>query len=217
MVRETEKRAASVEAAVQAALRELGVSEREASIEVVQEPRSGLLGIGSHEAIVRARVVSPELGPEDLEDQADAAADFLEELLAYMGFDAVAEPNEQDERMYVDIVGSQGDDLALLIGHHGQTLDAIQELTRSVLRGRQGERIRVVVDVEDYRKRRQHRLEQRVREVAAMVKRTGAEEVLEPMPPFERKIVHDLIAQLDGVESVSRGEEPSRSVVIKRR
>ena len=217
MVRETEKRAASVEEAVEAALRELGVSEQEARIDVIQEPRSGVLGIGAHEAVVRARLVSPEPDPEELEEQADATADFIEELLGHMGIDAVAEPNMDGDHMYVDIVGDDEDDMALLIGRHGQTLDAIQELTRTVVARRLDERIRVIVDVEDYRKRREDRLEQRAREVAARVLRSGTEEELEPMNPFERKIVHDAVAKVDGVESLSRGEDPNRAVVIRRR
>src|SRR4249920_1235310 len=130
VARETEKRAASVEEAVEAALDELGVSEQEARIDVLQEPRSGVLGIGSHEAVVRVRIVALEVDPEDLEEQADTAADFLEELMGHMGIDAVAEPNLHRDHMYVDIVGEDEDDMALLIGRHGQTLDAIQELTR---------------------------------------------------------------------------------------
>jgi spoIIIJ-associated protein len=217
VVRETEKRAASVEEAVEAALQELGVSEQEARIDVIQEPRSGVLGIGAHEAVVRVRLVSPEPDPEELEEQADATADFVEELLGHMGIDAVAEPNMDGDHMYVDIVGDDEDDMALLIGRHGQTLDAIQELTRTVVARRLDERIRVIVDVEDYRKRREDRLEQRAREVAARVLRSGTEEELEPMNPFERKIVHDAVAKVDGVESLSRGEEPNRAVVIRRR
>ena len=217
MARETEKRAASVEEAVEAALQELGISEQEARIEVVEEPRSGVLGIGSHEAVVRVQVVAPRVDPEDLEDQADTAADFLEELLGHMGIDAVAEPNLHGDHMYVDIVGDDEDDMALLIGKHGQTLDAIQELTRMAVGRRLDERIRVIVDVEDYRKRRESRLEDRAREVAARVLKSGAEEILEPMNPFERKIVHDAVSGIDGVESSSRGEEPDRAVVIRRR
>ena len=217
MARETEKRASSVEEAVEAALLELGVSEQEARVEVLQEPRSGVLGIGSHEAVVRVRVVAPDVAPEDLEDQADTAADFLEELLGHMGIDAVAEPNPHGDHMYVDIVGEDEDDLALLIGRHGQTLDAIQELTRMVVGRHLDERVRVIVDVQDYRKRRETRLEEKAREVAARVLRTGTEEILEPMNPFERKIVHDAVAEIDGVESSSRGEEPDRAVVIRRR
>jgi len=216
VARETEKRAASVEEAVEAALLELGVTEQEARIDVIQEPRSGVLGIGSHEAVVRARVITPEVDPEELEEQADAVADFIEELMGYMGVDAVAEPVSHGDHMYVDIVGEDDDDMALLIGRHGQTLDSIQELTRMVVSRRLDERIRVIVDVEDYRKRREERLEDMARELATRVVKTGNEEVLEPMNPFERKIVHDAVAEIDGVASSSRGEEPNRSVVIRR-
>ena len=217
VARETEKRGASVEEAVEAALHELGVSEQEARIDVLQEPRSGVLGIGSHEAVVRVRVVAPEVDPEDLEEQADTAADFLEELMGHMGIDAVAEPNLHHDHMYVDIVGEDEDDMALLIGRHGQTLDAIQELTRMVVGRRLDERVRVIVDVEDYRKRREERLEDKAREVAARVLSSGTEEALEPMNPFERKIVHDAVSEIDGVESSSIGVEPDRAVVIRRR
>ena len=217
MTRETEKRAPSVEEAVEAALQELGISEQEARIDVLQEPRSGVLGIGSHEAVVRVRAVAPDVDPDSLEDQADTAADFLEEMLGHMGIDAVAEPNFHGNHMYVDIIGDDEDDMALLIGRHGQTLDAIQELTRMVVGRHLDERVRVIVDVEDYRKRREARLEEKARDVAAKVLRTGTEEVLEPMNPFERKIVHDAVAEIDGVESSSRGEEPERAVVIRRR
>src|SRR6266513_408481 len=97
----------------------------------------------------------------DLEEQADAVADFVEELLGKMDIDAIAEPAQQGERFYVDILEGPPEDLALLIGKHGQTLDAIQELTRNVVGRRLDERIRVLVDVEDYRKRRASRLEER--------------------------------------------------------
>jgi len=217
VTRETEKRAPSVEEAVEAALHELGISEQEARVDVLQEPRSGVLGIGSHEAVVRVRAVAPDVDPESLEDQADTAADFLEELLSHMGIDAVAEPNQHGGHMYVDVIGDDEDDMALLIGRHGQTLDAIQELTRMVVGRHLDERVRVIVDVEDYRKRREARLEEKARDVAAKVLRTGTEEALEPMNPFERKIVHDAVAEIDGVESSSRGEEPERAVVIRRR
>jgi spoIIIJ-associated protein len=223
VARETEKRAPSVEEAVEAALHELGVSEQEARIDVLQEPRSGVLGIGSHEAVVRVSVNTPDSvkssdpDSEDLEEQADTAADFLEELVGHMGIDAVAEPTLHHDHMYVDLVGEDADDMALLIGRHGQTLDAIQELTRMVVGRRLDERVRVIVDVEDYRKRREERLEEKAGEAAERVLRTGTEEVLEPMNPFERKIVHDAVSEIDGVESSSRGEDPDRSVVIRRR
>ena len=233
MARETEKRAASVEAALEAALEELGISEQEGVVEVVQEAKSGFLGVGGQEAVVRVRTTSqgrpsggrpedrpehrPEDLPEDLEEQADIAADFIEELLARMDIDAVAEPNARGDHMYVDIVDGPEDDMALLIGRHGQTLDAIQDLMRMAVGRRLDERIRVIVDVEDYRKRREAKLEERARELAQRVARGGTEEELEPMNAYERKLVHDAVAEIQGVESASRGEDPHRYVVIRKR
>jgi spoIIIJ-associated protein len=156
-------------------------------------------------------------GEIDLEDQADAAADFLEELLGYMDVDAIAEPNPQGSHMYVDIVDGSEDDMALLIGRHGQTLEAIQELTRMVVSRRLETRVRVIVDIEDYRKRRSERLEERAQELARRVAETGREEELEPMNSYERKLVHDAAAEVDGIETISRGEEPNRFVVIRTR
>ena len=153
---------------------------------------------------------------EELEEQADAAADFLEELLARMGIDAIAEAGEHSGHMYVDIVDGPDDDMALLIGRHGQTLDAIQELTRMVVSRRLDTRVRVIVDVQDYRKRREERLVENAVQQAERVLESGREAELDPMNPFERKLVHDALADLAGVETSSRGEEPNRFVVIRR-
>jgi spoIIIJ-associated protein len=217
VARATEKAAPSVEEAVEAALAELGISEQEARIEVLQEPRGGFLGVGSQEALVRVSVRSSDVDVEDLEEQADAVADFVDELLAKMDIDAAAEPIIHGDHMYVDIVGEDEDDMALLIGRHGQTLEAIQEVTRLAVGRRLDERIRVIVDVEDYRKRREDRLVHQATEVAKRVARSGHEEELEPMNPFERKLVHDAVAKVAGVESASRGEEPNRFVVVRKR
>lgn len=213
--------APSIEAALEVALARLGASEQEVEVEVLQEPRSGFLGLGGQEAIVLVRRKRRDDGPgeEELEEQADVAADFLEELLSRMGVDATVEPNLEDGTMYVDILaaGASDEDMALLIGRHGQTLEALQELTRHVVVRRTGMRCRVIVDVEDYRKRQMARLAARAREVAKRVARTGREEELEPMNPYQRKIVHDAVATVPGAESSSRGEEPERRVVIRRR
>ncbi|MBI3647167.1 MAG: protein jag [Actinobacteria bacterium] len=202
---------------MEAALDELGVTEQEARIEVLQEPRSGFLGVGSQDAIVRVTARAESVEAEDLEEQADAAADFVEEMLSRMGIDASAEPAIHGNQMYVDIVGDDEDDMALLIGRHGQTLEAIQELTRLAVGRRLDERTRVLVDVEDYRKRREDRLVQKARDVARRVAKSGREEEFEPMNPYERKLVHDAVAEVAGVESSSRGEEPNRFVVVRRR
>jgi spoIIIJ-associated protein len=150
----------------------------------------------------------------DMEEQADAVADFVEELLVKMDIDAIAEPSEVDGRYYVDILDATEDDNGLLIGKAGQTLDAIQELARQAVGARLDQRIRVLVDVEDYRKRRASRLVEQAQEAAEAALDTGQEQALEPMDALERKIVHDAIAEMDGVESGSRGEDPDRYVVV---
>jgi spoIIIJ-associated protein len=150
----------------------------------------------------------------DVEEQADAVADFVEELLVKMDIDAIAEPSEADGRVYVDILDGDPDDMSLLIGRHGQTLDALQELSRQVVGRRLDQRIRVLVDVEDYRKRRASRVVEKARDAADEVLETGTERSLEPMDALERKIVHDAVAEIDGVRTESRGEDPERHVVI---
>jgi len=150
----------------------------------------------------------------DIEQQADAVADFVEELLSRMDVDAIAEPTEEGGRMYVDILDGDPDDMSLLIGRHGQTLDAIQELSRQVVGRRLDERIKVLVDVEDYRKRRTAHVEDRAREAADRALETGEEQPLEPADALERKIAHDLVSSIDGVRSESHGEEPNRYVVV---
>ena len=151
----------------------------------------------------------------DLEEQADAVADFVEELLERMGIDAIAEPTMHRGHVYVDIVDGPEDDMALLIGRHGQTLDAIQELARTAVGRRLDDRVRVLVDVSDYRKRQEDRLIDGAREVAERVQATGAEERLDPMNAYQRKLVHDVIAEFEGLESVSEGVDPDRFVVVR--
>lgn len=217
-MREIQATGPSVDEAVEVALTRLGLARGDVEVEVVRQPRSSIFGMGGQEAVVLVRARA-EAGPteEDLEDQADVAADFLEDLLARMGIHGSVEPNLEDGTMYVDVLGEgpDDDDMALLIGRHGQTLEGLQELTRHVVLRRTGMRCRIVVDVEDYKKRQRDRLVSRAREVARRVARTGREEEMDPMTPFERKIVHDAVAEVEGVESSSRGEDPDRRVVIR--
>ncbi|HJX07466.1 MAG TPA: R3H domain-containing nucleic acid-binding protein [Actinomycetota bacterium] len=150
----------------------------------------------------------------DIEEQADAVADFVEELLTRMEIDAIAEPTDEGGRMYVDILDGDDSDMALLIGKQGATLDAIQELVRQVVGRRLDERIRVLVDVEDYRKRRTSKVEEKARSAAETAVESGEEQALEPMDALERKIAHDAVADMDGVRTESKGEEPDRYVVV---
>jgi spoIIIJ-associated protein len=211
-MREVERSAASVEEAVEAALEELGVSEQEASIEIVQDSQRGLLGFGAQEAIVRVRVRDDASGAE-AEEQAEIAEEFLEGLLERMGVDADLDHNVVEGTMYVDVLPGGDEGVGLLIGRHGQTLDALQELMRSAVQRQTETRCRVMVDIEDYRKRRRSQLSDRARSAASKVKRTGRPERFEPMNSYERKIVHDAIAAAE-LRSESEGEEPNRYVVV---
>jgi spoIIIJ-associated protein len=217
-MREVERSAPSVEEAVEAALEELGVSEQEARVEIVQEPRQGLLGIGSHEAVVKVSVPEVEATGAVVEEQAEIAAEFLEGLLDRMGVAADVEYEVVDGVMYVDILGAQDDEgMGILIGRHGQTLEALQDLVRAAVQRRTEDRCRVMVDVEDYRKRRRAQLAAKAREAANRVKRSGRQERLEPMNAYERKIVHDAAGEIAGVETASEGEDPERRVVVRKR
>jgi spoIIIJ-associated protein len=217
-MREVEKSAGSVEEAVDAALEELGVSEQEAQIEIVQEPERGFLGMGAQSAIVRVRVGDERPSASDLEEEAVVAEEFLEGLLDRMELDAEVDHTFVDGVMYVDLLA--GDDpqgMGLLIGRHGQTLDALNEIVRSAVQRKTGVRCRIVVDVEDYRKRRRSQLAERAEQAARRVRRTGKQESLEPMNPYERKIVHDAAGEVGGVETTSEGEDPLRRVVIRKK
>src|SRR5439155_20200547 len=150
--------------------------EQEVDVEILQEPRSGFLGLGGQEAVVRVR---PRQGPaepvgaEELEEQADVAAEFVEQFLDLLGIPGDAEPNFTEGTMYLDVWGEESDGMGLLSGRHGQTLDALQELVRGAVQRRLESRCRVVVDVEDYRKRRRSQLASRAQGIARRVKRSG--------------------------------------------
>jgi spoIIIJ-associated protein len=154
---------------------------------------------------------------EWLDDQADVAADFIEDLFDAMDLRAEVEPLYEDGTMYVDVWASDEDEsLGLLIGRHGAALDALQEIVRTVVHHRTGERCQVVVDVEDYRKRRRAQIVSRAMQAARRVQESGSPERLDPMNAFERKIVHDAVSEVSGVVTGSEGEEPDRRVVIRR-
>jgi spoIIIJ-associated protein len=216
-VREVERSAASVEEAIEAALEDLGVSEQEAEVEILQESQKGVLGFGSQEAVVKVRV-REDVGGVEVEEQARVAEEFLAGLLERMGLPAELDSGEVDGVMYVDVFASEdAEGMGLLIGRHGQTLDALQDIVRSAVQRQTEARCRVIVDVEDYRKRRRSQLAERARSVAARVRRTGRPERMEPMSPYERKIVHDTLNAVGGVETASEGEDPQRRVVVRPR
>lgn len=149
-----------------------------------------------------------------LEEQGDIVQDFLDGLVDAFDLDGEVRSEEIDEEMLeVQIVG---DDLGLLIGPKGQTLAAVQELARTVVqRKAEGNpRGRFRVDVGGYRQRRRESLERFTRTVADDVKASGMQKALEPMNASDRKVVHDTVNEIDGVSTISEGEDPRRRVVI---
>lgn len=217
---QVEKKAASVDEAKAAALEELGIEEDQVEFEIVKEPKGGFLGMGSQEAVVIARrkKSAEETTEAELDEQADVAADFLEELLELMDLEVEVETHLEDGAMYVEIWGAgDEDEMGILIGKHGSVLDGLQEIVRVHVGQKIGTRCRVIVDVEDYQKRRRSRLVSKAKDAGKRVLRTGNPESLEAMNAFERKIVHDAIASMKGLESESEGQDPDRHVVISPR
>ncbi|MBV8064049.1 MAG: protein jag [Actinobacteria bacterium] len=202
-----------------AALRELerlhpGLDKSAVRFEVVTEGERGLLGVGYAPARVVAAV------PEDFVDtvpvdDSDAAADvrgLVTRITAALGVDARVDVREDDEAITATCVA---DDAGLLIGRHGQTIDAVQYVL-NVISHRRGDEPRkeVVVDAAGYRERRRATLESLALRTADQVRTTGEAVELEPMTAVERKVVHLVLKERDGVETRSEGTEPNRYVVV---
>ena len=153
----------------------------------------------------------PERGEALLVQEGDIAGDYLERLLDIVDYDGDIDLDVEGDRAAVAVIG---DGLQGLIGPNGATLDALQELTRLAVQQQTGLRSRLMLDVGGYRARRRTALAGIARDAAAEVRRSGAPVRLDPMNPFERKVVHDAIAAVDGVRSESEGEEPDRRVVV---
>jgi len=147
-------------------------------------------------------------------DAGELGEEFLRGLVSAFGVKGTVAHRDLDDGDTIELA-VEGEDVGMLIGPRGQTLSALQELTRTVVQRRAGEsQPRIVVDVAGYRKDRSAALERFTRDVATQVLASGAERVLEPMPAADRKVVHDTANTIDGVSTTSEGEEPRRRVVI---
>ncbi len=147
----------------------------------------------------------------DLVQEGDVAADYLESLLDILDLDGDLDMDVEGERAVVAIVGKG---LGSLVGDKGETLEALQELTRLAVQREMGVRSRLMLDIGGFRAKRRSELASLGAEVAARVAASGEPERLAAMTPFERKVVHDAVAQVSGVHSESEGEEPQRRVVV---
>ena len=155
-------------------------------------------------------------GASRLEEEGDVAADYLEDLLDIVDLDGDIDIDVEDGRASLSVVvdAASAASLRRLVGERGQVLEALQELTRLAVQARTGQRSRLMLDVAGYRAQRRAQLEQQAREVVERVRAEGVAVRMEPMNPFERKVVHDVVAAA-GLSSDSEGVEPQRRVVVQ--
>lgn len=196
--------AKTVSDAVTAACRHFVVTSDRLEYEVLEEGSSGFLGFNAKPAVIQARV------KETVEDRARI---FLNDVFTAMNMTVVVDVayNEESREMDIDL---SGDEMGVLIGKRGQTLDSLQYLVSLVVNKESEDYIRVKVDTENYRKRRKETLENLAKNIAYKVKRTKRPVSLEPMNPYERRIIHSALQNDRYVTTHSEGEEPFRHVVV---
>lgn len=196
------KSAKNVEAAVELALQELGLTRDKVSVEVVDEGARGLFGIGAKDAVVR---VEPKL---DLEGR---ARDFLNDVFFAMGLKVDIDIEKTEKLMKIDL---SGENMGIVIGKRGDTLDALEHLTSLTVNRGDGEYVKVVLDTENYRSKRQATLVKLAENLARSVIKTRKKVTLEPMSSNERRIIHSTLQNNPEVDTYSIGEEPNRKIVI---
>ena len=198
--------AKNVDEAILQASMQLGVSRDRLQYEVVEKGSAGILGglIGAKPAVIRATKI------ETIDEK---AADFLHDVFGAMGIsvDVESKLNEEEKELEINL---SGDEMGILIGKRGQTLDSLQYLVSLVVNKESEDYLRVKIDTENYRERRKETLETLAKNIAYKVKRTRRSVSLEPMNPYERRIIHSALQNDKYVFTRSEGEEPFRHVVI---
>lgn len=184
----------------------LGTTSDQIEYEVIEKGSSGFLGIGSRNAVIKARKIV-------VETVENRVKNFLSDVFRAMNMEVeiIVKVEEEDKQIDVEL---KGDDMGVLIGKRGQTLDSLQYLTNLAINKHSDNYYRVKVDTEDYRKRRKETLENLAKNIAYKVKRTKRPVSLEPMNPFERRIIHSTLQNDKYVTTHSEGEEPYRYVVV---
>lgn len=200
----TEVSAKTVDDAITEACQKFSVTSDKLEYEVIEEGSAGFLGIGFKAAVIKARVKS---------SITDIARAFLNDVFEAMNLTVVIDIKYDELEHFMDIDLS-GDEMGILIGKRGQTLDSLQYLTSLVVNKDVDNYIRVKVDTENYRKRRKDTLENLAKNIAFKVKRTKRPVSLEPMNPYERRIIHSALQNDRYVVTHSEGDEPFRRVVV---
>lgn len=194
--------AKTVELAVENALHELNIGRDRAHVEVIVAPSKGFLGIGAKDALVEVSVIENPLGD---------AERFLREIFVNMGYSIKINSEAKEKEITINL---SGDRVGMLIGKHGQTLDAIQHLTNAVGNKFTERPMRFIVDAENYRQRRQEAMVKNAIKQAEKAIALGREIRLEPMSAHDRKLIHTALQDRSDVRTESRGVEPDRAIVI---
>lgn len=230
MIREATGRGATIDEAIDAAAKALGVDVADCSVEILETPKRSLFG-KNRDAVVKATIEAegeieakpvkdtkpksadtPQQAKGDVAKKIEVAQAYLRDILDGMGLNSVEMTVEQtSEGAKIDF---EGDGMAVLIGHHGDTLDALQYLVALTCNRIDNEYCRITLDCGNYRSKREETLKGLAGRIASKVKKTGRSQTLEPMNPYERRIIHAVVSEIDGVFSKSNGEEPNRRVVI---
>lgn len=196
--------AKTVDDAITEASIKLGTTSDKIEVEVIEKGSTGFLGIKSKPAIIKARKKN---------DTVDNIREFLENVFSAMNMGVTIDIKKaEDDKVYE--VELSGKEMGLLIGKRGQTLDSLQYLTNLAVNKHSDGYIKVKLDTEDYRQRRKDTLENLAKNIAYKVKRTKRPVSLEPMNPFERRVIHSALQGDRYVETHSEGEEPFRHVVV---
>ena len=194
--------AKTVEDALTEALVQLGATSDQVEYEVVEKGSAGFLGIGSKAAVIKVR---KKCSVED------SICEFLGKVFDAMELEVEIVITNEENNYSVDLKGA---DMGVLIGKRGQTLDSLQYLTNLAVNKNTDEHVKVKIDTEDYRNRRKETLENLAKNIAYKVKRTKRAVSLEPMNPFERRVIHSALQNDKFVTTHSEGEEPYRKVVV---
>jgi len=197
------KKGKTVDEAVQAALQELDASYEDVDIEVLEEPSKGILGIGKRMATVQVKL---NRSPQKV------VKDKLEKMFTAMSIDVQVGSVTTEDNVIKSNIG--GNDVGLIIGRKGETLDALQLVTGLMTNHQMETRVRVVLDVEGYRAKREESLKDMALKMADRVMRTRKSVAMRPMSPQERRIVHTVLQNEPSIVTYSQGEEPNRKVII---
>ncbi|WP_138419169.1 RNA-binding cell elongation regulator Jag/EloR [Aquibacillus sediminis] len=194
----------TVDEAVQSALKQLNTSRDQVDIDIIDEGKKGLLGLfGSKPAIVKVSIT---------ENGIQQAEDYLVNIVKQMGVDVEVETIVKDRDVYFNLTGEK---IAILIGKRGQTLNALQYLVQLAINRKPDQYYTVIIDAEGYRERRRQTLENLATRLADKAIQTKRDVSLEPMPSYERKIIHTVLQKDDRISTFSDGKEPNRFVVIR--